>query len=135
MKESSLIALDATSEQASRCPSLGNMRLSRAGHMIQMSAGNMVACGGTYPSGYRNSCEVFTREQGNWAEINAKLSSRSAWPPSVQLDENRIWIGRKLKDGRFESVGIGKCQNWKVSKTAWFGKCQSWKVSETTQIN
>ena len=66
--------------------------------MIQMSGGKIVACGGAKPEGgFRDSCEEFNRDQGKWTTAKEELSSGSAWAPSVQLDENRIWIGRKLK--------------------------------------
>lgn len=96
LSRSSLIALDATNEQATSCSPPGNMKAIRAGPMIRMSGGIIVACGGEYPGGYRSRCEVYNSKQGNWT-WDAKLSSRGAWAPSVQLDDNRIWIGRKLK--------------------------------------
>ena len=98
LKESSMIALDATPEQTSRCSPPGDMRYSRAGAVIGMSGGKIVACGGAKTEeGFRDSCEEFNRDQGKWTTAKDELSKGSAWIPSVQLDENRIWMGRKFK--------------------------------------
>ena len=45
-----------------------------------------------------------------------------------------VWKVPELESVRIHFLPIlskiGKCQNWKVSESAWIGKCQNWKVLE-----
>ena len=91
-----LIALDATAEQSSTCTPPGNMINPRNGHMLGMSGGNLVACGGFSQPTKIDSCEEFNTFQQDWTQATNALEEKKGNFPSVQLDDNRIWMGRKL---------------------------------------
>ena len=91
--DSWLIALDANS---SSCSPPGDMITARRGHMLGMSGGNLVVCGGVSSTGDKiDNCEEFDKGLGNWVQVAATLEEKKSFFPSVQLDDNRIWMGRK----------------------------------------
>lgn len=64
--------------------------------MLGISGGHLVVCGGWSENTGTDRCEVFDQEQGIWMEDNVKLlSGKKGWFPSVQLDDDRIWMGRE----------------------------------------
>ena len=95
--ESSLIALDATDEQSRDCSPPENMIEPRRGHVIGMSGQNLVVCGGSHPSETNGTkqCEEYDKEQEKWIEVADTLEELKIYFHSVQLDDNRIWMGRK----------------------------------------
>ena len=91
-----LIALDATAEQTSACTPPGDMIDPRHGHMLLTSGGKLVACGGFSQPSKIDRCEEYDRELHDWIPLTNTLKEGKANFPSVQLDENKIWMGRKL---------------------------------------
>lgn len=97
LANSLLISLDATSEQQARCEAPSDLIKGRKGHMLGKSNGHLVVCGGVITGGYTDTCEVFDHEQGIWVNDNVtQPHGNKNYFPSVQLDDNRIWMGRKL---------------------------------------
>ena len=91
-----LVALDATAEQSSTCTPPGNMINPRNGQMLGMSGGNLVACGGFSQPTKIDRCEEYDKFQQDWTQATNTLEETKGNFPSVQLDDNRIWMGRKL---------------------------------------
>ena len=101
LSSSSLIALDATPEQVTSCSPPSDLNTGRKAHMLNISGGRLVVCGGRRQAQGIGTCEIFYRELGMWVNGTvALLSGEIAWFPSVQLDDNRIWMGRKFHDFR-----------------------------------
>ena len=92
---SSLITLDATTKHSTSCSPPPDMINQRSGHMFGMSNGSLVVCGGTGSSGYINNCETFDQHLESWIHMSETLEEAKSLFPSVQIDNNRIWMGRK----------------------------------------
>ena len=99
---SSLIALDATSERLSSCSPPGDMIDARWAHMLGLSDGNLVVCGGSGYTGAIKHCEQYDQGQDNWTRAPETLEESKYFYRSVQLDNTRIWMGRKF--GRCASL-------------------------------
>ena len=69
---------------------------SRTKHMLGLSNGSLVVCGGENSFGYKNKCEKYDQGQDNWIQGAETLEEDKSFFQSVQLDDNRIWIGRKF---------------------------------------
>ena len=95
---SSLIPLDITEERSSRCSPPGDMINDRKGHILGTTDGNLVACGGFSSSGRLDKCEKFDRQQEDWLQVTDTLEEGKGNFAAVQLDTDRIWMGRKLKN-------------------------------------
>ena len=93
----SLIPLEATDAQASSCSPPGNMLTRKLGHILGISGGNLIVCGGhTARNVGTKKCEVYNKAQGSgWVNSANTLAANKRYAPIVQLDINRIWIGRK----------------------------------------
>ena len=93
-----LIPFEATAAQALSCSPPGDMLTRKIGHTLKMSGGNLIACGGdkSYEVG-STTCEIYNKAQGSgWVNAANELDARKRYAPSVQLDMNRIWMGREL---------------------------------------
>ena len=100
---STLIALDATPGQISGCSPPGDMLQARSAHMLQRPDGHLIACGGNGVGGLMTDCEEFDSMTGNWNAATYSLGVGKGWFPTVQLDDNRIWIGRRLSESSVET--------------------------------
>lgn len=97
---SSLIPVEATSTQASSCTPPADMLQTRQGHMLRRTGEDkLIACGGdTAPNVSSKKCEVYDMAaQGSWVNAAQELAEPKRYFPSAQLDDNRIWMGRKLE--------------------------------------
>ena len=93
---SSLIALDATPQLVAGCTPPPDMLTERRVHMIRWVDGQIIACGGNSLGSGLKDCEFYMKGSPNWTIANYTLDLEKAWFPTVQLDNDRIWIGRKL---------------------------------------
>ena len=93
----SLIPLEATGAQASSCSPPGNMLTGKLGHILGNSGGCLIVCGGHVARNVGSKkCEVYNKAQGSgWVNSANMLAANKRYAPKVQLDMNRIWIGRK----------------------------------------
>ena len=65
--------------------------------MLGISGGHLVVCGGQTAGLQTDKCEIFDQEQGIWVNgIETFNSGVKGYFPFVQLDNNRIWIGREF---------------------------------------
>lgn len=64
--------------------------------MINRADGQLIVCGGDGGSGRLRDCEFFRKGLSTWTVANYTLELEKIWFPTVQLDNERIWIGRKL---------------------------------------
>ena len=95
---SSLIAFEATSEQSLGCSPPRDMIESRWVHMVGISDGNLVVCGGRGSPGSIKHCEKYDHGQESWTQGSETLEEPKGFFRSVQLDSNRIWMGRKFSN-------------------------------------
>ena len=104
---SSLLPLDATAEQSSSCSPPNDMIDERKGHMALVSGGNLVVCGGSDTLGRLDKCEEYDKEQDEWSHVANKLEEDKTFFPSIQLTEDKIWMGRKpAKKSLYENLVI-----------------------------
>ena len=79
----------------------------RKGHILGMSGQNLVVCGGDIPSETATKqCEEYDKEQEKWIQVAQTLEETKFFFHPVQLDNHRIWMGRKC--GSFTPVVLTK---------------------------
>ena len=89
-KTSALIPLGQATN-APHCPPPNDMIEERYDHAIGISGGNLTVCGGV---GLK-TCSFYDKARKEWMPITEEMHAVKDWFPWVQLDENRIWMGRK----------------------------------------
>ena len=69
----------------------------RMGHILGVSRQSLVVCGGRIASGSVDTkqCEEYDKEQEKWIQTADTLEENKIYFHSVQLDDHRIWMGRK----------------------------------------
>lgn len=87
-KASTLITLD---QAITTCSPPSDMKESREGHAIGMSGGNLTVCGGSR----LKTCSFYDKCKAEWIPVSEELYNIRDKFPWVQLDKNRIWIGRE----------------------------------------
>lgn len=87
-----LITLPWASSQAASCTPPGDLANPDKGHIIGHSGQSIVKCGGALDG---KNCEKYNPVSGSWDHV-AWMAKDRRYFDSVQLDNERLWIGRNI---------------------------------------